>query len=207
MQVRFLIDGKLRWLDFDAPYGYGGDGGYLVTPWIAKTSGTSPEPHEFVAEVAAADGTTARVAVTARVRNLELAQVPAGIWGRVPEPHFEKPFAEWLDYLNAEMNITGDNELWIGRSFERAHAYEVTGNARTLRILAPILRAPPGRVSVISGWRLHGGLCKTTEAFATYSITEVEAGDPPELGFRLDARRDPCARRRALLEGLWRRLD
>jgi hypothetical protein len=34
-KVQFIIDGKLRWIEKNAPYVYGGDGDELVTTWLA----------------------------------------------------------------------------------------------------------------------------------------------------------------------------
>ena len=204
-RVRFLVDGKLRWIDFEEPYSYGGDGGYLVTPWIS--SGNPLERHEFTAEVVTAGGSTWSATVSARVPDPVPAHVPYGIWGRVPASLLDRPFSDRFGHFSAEMYVSGSGELWIGRTYQRAYAYEVRGSTKTLRILAPIQRAPPGIAFSQQGWRLWGDLCTPAGPFATYTITEVDLGDPYSDGFSLSARKDPCPERRALLEGIWQRID
>ena len=43
-EVRFYVDGKLSWIDPQKPYMYGGDGGYLVTTWLAACTGSLRSP-------------------------------------------------------------------------------------------------------------------------------------------------------------------
>ncbi|HJU47904.1 MAG TPA: hypothetical protein VJ689_07230 [Gaiellaceae bacterium] len=72
-EVAFLIDGKVRWIERRVPYGYGDDGGYLVTSWL------QPGRHRFVVRVRSTDGQTATEVVLARVR--PAPQVPAALAG------------------------------------------------------------------------------------------------------------------------------
>jgi hypothetical protein len=85
-KVEFLIDGKLRWVEQEAPYVYGSDEaglhkGYLVTTWL------TPGRHRFSVRVVAGNRTGSDT-VTARV--LPAPSVPsalAGSWQRtVPGP-------------------------------------------------------------------------------------------------------------------------
>ena len=48
--VAFLIDGKVRWVERDAPYTYSEDGAYLVTSWL------TPGRHRFTVRVTSTDG-------------------------------------------------------------------------------------------------------------------------------------------------------
>ena len=155
----------------------------------------------------AADGGTSSTTVSARVPAYKLENVPYGIWGRLTEALLKKPPPDRFGHFRAEMNITGHGEIWIGRSVQRAYAYEVTGNAKTLKVLAPIQKAPPNIDFNQYGWHFKGDLCTPAGPFATYTINELDLGDPYSAGFSLSARRDPCAKRRALLEGIWQRID
>jgi hypothetical protein len=85
-KVEFLIDGKLRWVEHEAPYVYGSDEdglhkGYLVTTWL------TPGLHRFTVSVIAGnvsgtDTVTARVAPAPKV-----PAALAGTWQRtVPGP-------------------------------------------------------------------------------------------------------------------------
>src|SRR3982751_4051312 len=60
-EVRFLVDGRLRWLEQHAPFTFGNDGNYLVTTWL------KPGVHTFTVEAVGADGTRATATTQARV--------------------------------------------------------------------------------------------------------------------------------------------
>jgi hypothetical protein len=80
---RFLIDGRLAWVEHDAPYIFGGDDnganrGYLITTWL------SPGPHVFIAKVIDTAGRMASNTVNASV--MTAPQPPTalrGIWTRI----------------------------------------------------------------------------------------------------------------------------
>ncbi len=60
-EVKFLIDGKVRWIEHTPPYSYSDDGGYLVTSWL------SPGPHRFTVRAESYRGEKASETVVARV--------------------------------------------------------------------------------------------------------------------------------------------
>ena len=74
-KVDFLIDGKVYWVEYNAPYFYGGNYNYLVTSFL------TPGPHTFTVKVVTTTGQTARQTVTATV---PVAPAPpaalAGTW-------------------------------------------------------------------------------------------------------------------------------
>jgi hypothetical protein len=76
-EVDFLIDGRPRWVEHNAPYDYGDDGNFLVTSFL------SAGPHTFTVKARTIAGKTAGTTVTATV----LAAPPppsalAGTWKR-----------------------------------------------------------------------------------------------------------------------------
>jgi hypothetical protein len=82
-EVDFLIDGRVAWIEHDAPYIFGGDDngsnrGYLITTWL------SPGPHVFIAKAIDINGQQAT-----NTANAEVARPPEpppelrGIWTRV----------------------------------------------------------------------------------------------------------------------------
>ena len=80
-EVDFLIDGRLAWVEHEAPYVYSEDDGshlgYLVTSWLA------PGRHRFEVKAIASDGRRANDVVTARVTaRPELPAGLAGTWRR-----------------------------------------------------------------------------------------------------------------------------
>jgi len=84
-KVDFLVDGRLRWVEHQPPYSYGGGDlkhfGFLITTWLA------PGKHRFAARVTDRSGHKATDAVTARV--LPAPAPPAalaGAWSRRVTP-------------------------------------------------------------------------------------------------------------------------
>jgi hypothetical protein len=76
-EVDFLIDGRLRWVEHNAPYYYGDDGNFLVTSFL------SAGPHTFTVKAVTTGGKTA--STTARAKVLPAAAPPsalAGTWKR-----------------------------------------------------------------------------------------------------------------------------
>ncbi|HSD01438.1 MAG TPA: hypothetical protein VLB81_03670 [Gaiellales bacterium] len=139
-EVRFYVDGKLSWIDPEKPYTYGGDGGFLVTSWLADIADSGAHAarftrHTFTTEAVAVDGSQAREEVVLRVRSLKhMPNLPYGIWGR---PVGGPPWPRAIDVLSPGV-------LWIGAPIEHATAYEVEADGGTLRILAPIRKGPGG---------------------------------------------------------------
>ena len=92
--VEFLIDGKVRWIEREAPYTYGDDGNWLVT------SALTPGAHRFTVRARAANGTTAQQTTSARV--LVATPPPPELggtsWQRTVTPEeagFETPGGTW----------------------------------------------------------------------------------------------------------------
>ena len=93
-EVDFLIDGKVRWIEYNAPFTYGDDGNWLVTSWL------SPGLHRFTVRAKATNGTTARRTTTTSV--LPAPQPPAelaGTWQRTvtqEEAGADTPAGTWV---------------------------------------------------------------------------------------------------------------
>jgi hypothetical protein len=76
-EVEFLIDGKVRWIEHNAPYSYSDDGGLLVTTWLG------PGPHRFTVRATSTSGRKATDTVIARVVALpSLPTALSGSWRR-----------------------------------------------------------------------------------------------------------------------------
>jgi hypothetical protein len=92
-EVDFRIDGRLRWIEHNAPYSYGFDGNYLVTSWLKSGR------HRFTTVAIAHGGRRATSTVTARV--LPATPPPAGLagtWKRTMTPAQTKsqPSGTWI---------------------------------------------------------------------------------------------------------------
>jgi hypothetical protein len=71
--VKFLIDGKLRWVEHNAPFVYGDDSDWLVTSWLA------PGRHRFTVRSTTRSGRT--VSRTTKARVLPTPAPPAELAG------------------------------------------------------------------------------------------------------------------------------
>lgn len=195
-EVAFLIDGKVRWIEREAPYTYGDDGAHLVTSFL------SPGRHRFTVRVKSADGRTGTSTVTARV-------VPA------PEPPAELAGTWQRDVQGARETIGGPPGIytilferrWIqdrapgawnpdtgaGAVIDndwvlRGNTFEVVGSV-TFRILRD--------EDAEGGW-----WCKPKGQKAIYSW--AVSGDTLTLAPVSGA--DPCGERGAVYTGTWTRV-
>jgi hypothetical protein len=196
--VRFFVDGRLSWIDRSAPYVYGGNGGYLVTTWLAEVIDPGFHTprftrHRFTTEAIATDGSRATERVVLRVRSMKLQRLPYGIWVRAAgNPARDRA----IDFLSEAV-------LWVGDPIEDATAYEVRADGGTLHILAPIRKAPAGTGVTEFGWHFDSYDCGPRGPFAVYAWSFTRGS----LLLELTAKRDPCRARRAKLEGTWQRDD
>jgi len=90
-EVRFLIDGKTRWIEHHPPYTYGDDGNWLVTSWL------SPGRHRFTVRARTKAGSVAKRTTIARV--LPAPAPPAELaatWKRYVGP----PLGTWVLTIN-----------------------------------------------------------------------------------------------------------
>jgi hypothetical protein len=209
--VQFLVGRRVAWIDREPPYEFGGDDAYLVTTWL-RTDG----PNRLTVRVIAKDGR--RAAATVGVRAREPPPAPPGsIVGFLARPITSgdreasglrpRPGGFWaLDVY--------DNFLRIGWADAdtgelRAHAYESRSKHRLLRIGVPIQMGPEGVGKISAGWNVGGYDCQPDGPSATYrwSVLDpdfVRLNDVVYYGvYELRAVRDPCDRRRAILEGTW----
>jgi hypothetical protein len=203
-EVDFLIDGKLRWVEQQAPFNYGGDDGhghfgFLYTSWLApgkhsftarvKTSKDGPGTDTVVARVPAAAPPAAQLngAWTRTVTSADIAKAtsgsppPAGRWKLV----IDSVGAWMLDPMGSGI----------------VNAYQVSGG--TLRVLGPIQMAPlsngNGGISRFGHHDIGGTTCR--EDGPTDSFTWHVTGSR----LTLKATSAPCGDNRAILEGAWTR--
>ena len=203
-RVDFLIDGKVRWTEHAKPYNYASDDfhghlGYLITTWLA------PGRHTFTARAvdkagrkstntvvarvlpaleppASLSGTWTRTVTAADLKKSGAEPPPAGVWKLV----FDRVGAWHLDPLGSGV----------------VNQYAAT--AGHINVYAPIVMAPfsDGRGGVSKyGARNIGGIdCREDGPFGSYSWST--AGDK----LRLTATNERCGNRRAIWEGVWRRV-
>jgi hypothetical protein len=95
--VKFLIDGRLTWLETHAPYYYGGEGNFLVTSFL------SPGQHAFTVTAVTVHG---RVASTTVRASVPVAPAPpralAGTWKRYQKQSdpSSPPSGNWRVVIN-----------------------------------------------------------------------------------------------------------
>jgi hypothetical protein len=190
-EVRFAIDGSVRWIEHDPPYVYGSDDaganrGFLITTWLA------PGPHRFTVVAEDDNGRTYRRTVTARV--LPAPKPPpalAGRWRRsVPGGHWDLIFdgiGEW--HLDPE-----------GKGL--ANQMDISGH--TLHVYAPIQMSPliddHTQIKRLGHFDLGGFDCNPAGPFGTYRW--AISGD------RLTLRplHESCPDRKGILVHTWQRV-
>ena len=200
-RVDFLIDGKLIWIEDQAPYVFGGDDngtnlGYLITTWLA------PGQHTFTARATDGEGSSVTDAVTATVP--AAPQPPAslrGMWTRtVTAQDLAKsgsgppPAGKWeliLDQVGAwHLDPLGSGVV---------NQYDVQGD--TINVYAPIQMAPwinsQGGVSRYGHHDIGGTDCNFSGPFGSYHWS-VSGGK-----LTLTAIKEGCPNRRAIWEGTW----
>jgi hypothetical protein len=146
-EVDFLIDGRVAWIEHDAPYIFGGDDnganrGYLITTWL------SPGRHVFVAKATDTSGRSVSNTTTARV--LPSAQPPAGLRGMWTRVITAKEIAAITGSApTAGAPPPGRWELafdsvgaWYLDPMGSGIAHDLIVRANTLTIDAPIQMAP-----------------------------------------------------------------
>jgi hypothetical protein len=210
--VNFLIDGKLRWAEQQAPYVYGsgaiGHEGFLFTSWL------TPGEHHFTVSVTETNGTKSSDSVTARV--LPAPEPPAalaGAWKRVvtaqdaqkAQPQYGQapPLGEWklvFDRVGAWELVPGGPGIVNGYDAEHG----------IIHVYAPIQMTPPaadnsgyGGVNKFGHHILTSGGTDCTNAgpFGTYNW--VVAG----ATLTLTAIHEGCPDRAAVWEGTWTRTN
>jgi hypothetical protein len=224
-EVRFAVNGTRVWTDHDPPYAYGEEGAYLVTSYFHDSYWDETRGGQrFTARVIEWGGVTWRSVVVARVPRPQttrrfLSPTSYRIWGRLSAAALEDPPPlEELGYSSSsytsELRLL-DGGLWVGRTVERAFAYEVSADATVLRVGAPIFFGSLEVAGNQSGWFFKGYQCSPDGPRSSYAWSLQRrrylgrsTGDSRTVTHLvLKARNEPCEPRRKILEGVWYPLD
>jgi hypothetical protein len=198
-RVEFLVDGKVRWVEHNAPYNYGSEAsdghlGFLITTWLKAGR------HTFTARAVDKSGRAATDTVTARV--LSAPAPPATLAGR------------WTRTVTAaDIKKSGPMPPPAGRwklIFDRVCAWHIdpdnggvvnqyAARPGVINVFAPITMSPNG----VSRFGAHGfGCCDCNEAGPFGSYSWSVSGDK----LTLEAKKEGCPNRRAIWEGIWTRI-
>jgi hypothetical protein len=208
-EVRFLIDGKVRWIEHNPPFSYSEDGGYLVTSWL------SPGRHRFVVQATTITGSRAMETVVARVP--AAPPPPAGLAGKwqraVSEPVPPDPGFPG-DAVPAGMWTIVFDRRWIESHFPgkfnaatspRTGAGNIllddyTPGPRTFAVYGAVTTGPLD-ISSPSSPQGGGWWCGPGGPKAVYSWSVI--GD--ELSLR-PVGDDACSQRGGVFAGTWTRV-
>jgi hypothetical protein len=200
-RVDFLIDGTVRWVEREAPYGYEEGEGFLVTTWLA------PGRHRFTVRVRAVDGRTASRTVRARVRPApEVPRKLAGTWHRhvsqaeavaadgAPSGRYRLVFERrWLqDRGPGKWDPETSNETGYGGIIDN---YWIPG-PKTFVVDGSVTFRPLREADAEGGWE-----CEPSGPRARYRWSV--AGDT--LTLAPVGGSDPCDARGAIFTGKWKR--
>lgn len=211
-KVDYLVDGKLRWVEDNAPYYFGGDDngadpGYFVTTWL------NPGRHVFTSRVVGEHGKVATDVVTARVQPTPRPPAAlAGTWTRIVTKRDQAKASAAFGAASGNLPPTGVWRL----VFDRTGAWELDplksglvteyGVAGHLvHAYAPISMAPcsdtgPCGVKRFGHHHIGGVDCTAAGPFGTYrwSVSHSQ--------LTLAAIHEPCGQRRVIWEGTWKRV-
>jgi hypothetical protein len=216
--VAFLIDRRRIWIDTEAPYNFGEEGAYLVTPgYYWPKLDKRGVGHRFVVRVDEVDGGHVRKSVLARVP--EPPPVPKGapaygmVWGRLTRAELEhpRPVGTLERKHNAVMLLTA-NELLVSPRFG-PHGFLYSSSFLPhgrLRVDVPIFSGSQEEGGTISGWRYKGSQCRTDDPPAMYRWSfskPFQVGRYRQRYFVLRALHEPCNERQRILAGSWEGLD
>jgi hypothetical protein len=195
-QVDFLIDGKVRWIEHDAPYNYasddnGGNRGFLITTWL------SAGVHTFTSRVR---DDRSRVATdTVRARVGAAPEPPAAlrgkIWSRRLSSSPDGPPAGRWELVYDRVGAWHLDPLGSGV----VNQYSVRGNV--IYVFAPIEMAPlindHTSIRKYGHHDIGGSDCTFAGPFGSYHWSVVGTR------LTLKAIKEGCPGRKNIWEGTW----
>lgn len=209
-EVDFLIDGRLVWVEHQAPYIFGGDDnganrGSLITTWL------SPGPHVFVARVIDTAGRPASNTVNASVP--PAPQPPPalrGVWTRVITARDIAKIAQDGGYSGSpppgRWELAFDKiGAWELDAAGSGRASQMTVRGHTFTIYAPIQMAPIVNDNTTTSAYGHHGLggqdCTPDGPFGTYRWSRSANR------LNLAVVHDGCPNRAVIWDGVWTRVS
>ncbi len=190
-EVDFLIDGRLGWVEHNAPYFYGDDGGYLVTTFLSSAE------HSFLVRVITVGGQSADSTLKAAV---ETAPAPPGeltgmSWSRTMMPADQEKATSSEPPPTGRWGLTIDSVGWMLHDPEGGGALEdVVYRSPGRIVLRTTIEQPPYPSPT------GGAFCEEPDASFVWSYTIGHAGMTLTLH---PIGHDPCGDRVAILEGTW----
>ena len=191
-EVLFRIDKEPYWIDRSPPYVF--PGGSKALTWVR----VRPGMHRFSVRVLADNGSVWRKSVAARGQRVPgtMNRIWA-IWGRV-SPGAGSQLQLYSFYFTVNSQL--------------AYGYPLWREGNVLHVGPPTLSH---REIVSSGWRFKGRQCPPASS-ADYTYSYRRTRTPKEIDdsglhtrefLTLSPRREPCERRRRVLEGVFAALD
>lgn len=220
-EVSFLIDGRRVWSDSDPPYTSGEEGARLATSYFYDAYSDRRGGQRFTAEVIGWNAASWFKTVVARVPKPQIKRnTPTfGIWSRLSAADLRNPpppgkVLEYSSYTS-HLYFPGRGALLVGRSVERAYAYELSADAKAFHIGVPIFMGSHDVAGNSFGWRFKGSQCASDGPPATYAWSyrkgryagRFDGRDQYHTYLVLKARDEPCEPRRRILEGTWELVD
>jgi hypothetical protein len=203
-EVRFRLDGLRLWTDPSPPFAYGEEGAELGT-WMG------PGRHRFTVRVIATDGSRTNETVIVRVRKTKTNDKLQNVWGRLSKAEQETPTPPGKTPKLMALVYFSDRIMSVGRSPDQAFAYEYWLKGHTLHLGTAFFSGAPGESARFAGWGAGGIQCPAGTWSARYTWSRrqgrvtgrFEGEDIYADNLILTAEKDPCAKRRRMLEGVW----
>jgi hypothetical protein len=224
-KVRFRVDRDSLWVDRSPPYTYGPEGALVSTRWISsrtldQTRTSQWSLHEFTVEVIGENGEKLAETIRARTPKANVARNAPGNfrgrlglygWGRLSAADLADPprgflydeYTGYVVFIDAALFTQNDNGEF---------AWEISSTDRRVRPGTPIYLDPAGPSAGWYGYRhLNTVLCALdgTPASYTWSLTpgRVYYRNYRTRWLHLQAVKEPCDKRRRMLEGVWEEIE
>lgn len=216
--MSFFVDREHWWADVVPPYTYGPHGAYLATRWLSLTGRTS-RMHEFKVRVIDTNGDKWSESVRARTPGAKVARHAPGAFGDFdhyfrlsaadlahPPPPGKWPssYTGWLDFIGASLFVRGYED-------DHGFAWEMSSDSKRVYLGTPIFLGFPAVAGVDGFNQVERVLCAPDGPPATYTWAETKGrllgtyqGKSDYARYlRLRAVKEPCEKRRRLVEGVW----
>ncbi|SRR6266508_457891 len=215
-KVSFFVDREHWWADVVAPYTYGPQGAYLATRWLSLTGRTS-RMHEFKVRVIDTNGDKWSESVRARTPEANVAHhAPGGFsaeYGRLSAVDLADPPppGTWPSSYTGALNFIGASLFVRGYEDDHGFAWEMSSDSKRVYLGTPIFLGFPAVAGFAGFHQVEGVLCAPDGPPATYTWAETKGrllstyqGKSYYARYlQLRAVKDPCAKRRRLVEGFW----
>ena len=193
LEIDFLIDSHVGWVEKNEPYFYGDDGNWLVTSFLA------PGRHTFTVQATGMDGGSATDTVEATVAPPSIPPAAlVGTWTHTVTAADVNKATSGMPPPAGRWDVTISSLGWKMRDPQNGGgAFDVEYTSPRHLQMRPTIETPPYPNPT------NGGFCDNTDPLFAWTYSITNSGKTLMLH---PAGKDPCGDRVAILEGTWTRV-